>query len=202
MTVGKAAALTPEGSDNEFQCVMPCLTRIDAQRVRDHMERDEFFWLDLHAPVPEELAQLREIFGFHPLALEDTEHFGQRPKLDDYGEYVFLVFYGAWRDGAEDVDPLREVHLYISGRYLVTIHRGPLPCLTSSVSSSTAACSTPSSSSFTAFSMPSLTASSRSWVTWMTRSMTSKSPYSLTPPIASYSGCSRSGASSSRCARS
>ena len=30
MTVGKAAALTPEDSDNEFQCVMPCLTRIDA----------------------------------------------------------------------------------------------------------------------------------------------------------------------------
>ena len=129
MTVGKAAALTPEGSDNEFQCVMPCLTRIDAQRVRDHMERDEFFWLDLHAPVPEELAQLREIFGFHPLAMEDTEHFDQRPKLDDYGEYVFLVFYGAWRDGAEDVDPLREVHLFISGQYLVTIHRGPLPLL-------------------------------------------------------------------------
>ena len=129
MTVGKAAALTPEGSDNEFQCVMPCLTRIDAQRVRDHMERDEFFWLDLHAPVPEELAQLREIFGFHPLAMEDTEHFDQRPKLDDYGDYVFLVFYGAWRDGAEDVDPLREVHLFISGQYLVTIHRGPLPVL-------------------------------------------------------------------------
>ena len=58
-------------------------------------ERDHFFWLDLDAPGPDELAQLRDIFGFHPLALEDSEDFGQRPKLDDYDDYVFLVFYGA-----------------------------------------------------------------------------------------------------------
>ena len=38
-----------------------------------------------------------ELFGFRPLALENSEHFHQRPKLDNYGDYVFLVFYGAWR---------------------------------------------------------------------------------------------------------
>lgn len=79
--------------------------------------------------MSEELARLGEIFGFHPLALEDTEHFGQRPKLDNYDDYIFLVFYGAWRHRAEDPEPLREVHLFLSGRYLVTIHRDPLPAL-------------------------------------------------------------------------
>jgi magnesium transporter len=72
---------------------------------------------------------LRQIFGFHPLTLEDTEQFGQRPKLDNYDDYVFLVFYGAWRHGPRDPEPLREVHLFISGQYLVTIHRDPLPPL-------------------------------------------------------------------------
>src|SRR5437588_2570907 len=129
MPVGKATSVTREGADEEFRFVAPCFTRIDEARIRDHMQRDQFFWLDLQAPGADELAQLREIFGFHPLALEDTEHFGQRPKLDDYGTYVFLVFYGAWRHGAEDPEPLREVHLFITGQYLVTIHRDPLPAL-------------------------------------------------------------------------
>jgi Mg2+ and Co2+ transporter CorA len=31
------------------------------------------------------------VFGFHPLAVEDSEHFGQRAKLDDYEDFVFLV---------------------------------------------------------------------------------------------------------------
>jgi magnesium transporter len=58
--------------------------------------------------------------------LEDSKQFGQRPKLDSFVDYVFLVFYGAWRHGREDREPLREVHLFISGQYLVTIHRDPL----------------------------------------------------------------------------
>ena len=129
MTVGKAKAVTPKDGDGEFRFVAPCFTDVDEARIRDHMKRDHFFWLDLHDPDPAELAKLREIFGFHPLALEDTDHFGQRPKLDDYGDYIFLVFYGAWRHQDRDPDLLREVHLFVSGQYLVTIHRDPLPPL-------------------------------------------------------------------------
>jgi magnesium transporter len=127
MPVGKAKAVSAAG--DEFRFVVPCLTAIDEKAIRDQLERDHFFWLDLTAPGPEDLAQLRELFGFHPLALEDSEQFGQRPKLDDYGDYVFLVFYGAWRHRPQDPEPLREVHLFISGKYLVTLHRDPLPPL-------------------------------------------------------------------------
>jgi magnesium transporter len=128
MPVGKAAVIA-QGAGEEPGFVVPCLTGIDEARIQDHLRRDEFFWLDLVAPGHAELAQLREIFGFHPLALEDTENFGQRPKLDNYVDYIFLVFYGAWRHNAEDREPLREVHLFISGKYLITIHRDPLPPL-------------------------------------------------------------------------
>jgi magnesium transporter len=114
---------------DEFQFVVPCFTYIDESEIRDHLERDRFFWLDLVDPGHDDLDRLHALFGFHPLALEDTEHWNQRPKLDNYGDHVFLVFYGAWRHGADDMDPLREVHLFISGKYVVTIHREPLPPL-------------------------------------------------------------------------
>jgi magnesium transporter len=129
MPVGNARAVAPEVANDDFQFVVPCFTQIDEAQVRDHMKRDHFFWLDLTAPSRDDLAKLNELFGFHPLALEDTVDFAQRPKLDDYGDHVFLVFYGAWRHRPDDPTPLREVHLFISGRYLVTVHRDSLPPL-------------------------------------------------------------------------
>jgi len=129
MPVGKARAATAATADEAFRLVVPSFTTIDQTVIKDHLQRDHFFWLDLTAPSSEELSELHDLFGFHPLALEDTEQFHQRPKLDNYGDYVFLVFYGAWRHREEDPAPLREVHLYISGKYLVTIHREPLPPL-------------------------------------------------------------------------
>jgi len=129
MPVGKAKAATTDTAGEDFKFVVPCSTTINEPSIRNHLERDEFFWLDLTAPSDDDLAKLHELFGFHPLALEDTDHFGQRPKLDNYDDYIFLVFYGAWRLGAEDLAPLREVHLFISGRYLITVHRDPFPPL-------------------------------------------------------------------------
>lgn len=129
MPVGKAHAAPVENAGEELRFVVPCFTAIDEAGIRDHLERDHFFWLDLADPTADDVMQLRDLFGFHPLALEDTEHFGQRPKLDNYGDYVLLVFYGAWRHREGDPEPLREVHLYVSGQYLITIHRDPLPAL-------------------------------------------------------------------------
>jgi magnesium transporter len=129
MPVGKAKAATTDSASEDFNLVVPCFASIDEPRLREHLARDEFFWLDLTAPSQEDLATLHSLFGFHPLALEDSQDFGQRPKLDNYVDYVFLVFYGAWRHRAEDPEPLREVHLFISGKYLITIHRDPFPPL-------------------------------------------------------------------------
>ena len=96
---------------------------VDGDVVREHLARDEFFWLDLHRPTAEELALLREPFGLHPLAVEDAEHFGQRPKLEEYDGYVYLVAYGA----NADRDGLVEVHCSLSENYLVTVHRDDCP---------------------------------------------------------------------------
>jgi Mg2+ and Co2+ transporter CorA len=121
MPVGKARAATAKGAGELHGFVVPCFTTIDEASVKDHLERDHFFWLDLTSPDSADIAKLGRLFGFHPLALEDIEQFQQRPKLDNYGEYVFLVFYGAWRHHEADPEPLREVHLFVSGQYVKVV---------------------------------------------------------------------------------
>src|SRR3712207_4813297 len=51
-------------------------------------------WLDLERPTADEMAFLAGEFGFHPLALEDATKRHQRPKIDRYEGFHFLVFYG------------------------------------------------------------------------------------------------------------
>jgi magnesium transporter len=99
------------------------LSRENAERL---LASGSFFWLDLHQPTEEDFAVLRDVFEFHPLALEDSEHFGQRAKLDDYDDFVFLVVYGA----VPDEDRLVEVHCFYSERFLITVHRDEAPAFT------------------------------------------------------------------------
>src|SRR6266508_7016872 len=56
---------------------------------------DNLVWFDLADPMEEEIVQLGEEFGFHELSLEDVHRANQRPKLDEYPTYCFLVLYTA-----------------------------------------------------------------------------------------------------------
>jgi magnesium transporter len=99
------------------------LTHFRRETVEELLAEGRFFWLDLYQPDPDDFEVLRDVFKFHPLAIEDSEQFGQRAKLDEYGDYVFLVIYGA----APDEDRLVEVHCFYSAHYLVTVHRDDCP---------------------------------------------------------------------------
>jgi magnesium transporter len=93
------------------------------ETVEQLLASDEFFWLDLEQPDGDDFEILRDVFKFHPLAIEDSEHFGQRAKIDDYDDFAFIVVYGA----APDEDRLVEVHSFYSERFLVTVHRDDCP---------------------------------------------------------------------------
>jgi magnesium transporter len=97
----------------------------DRATIESRLSSGEFFWLDLEEAGPDDFALLRDVFRFHPLALEDSEQFGQRPKLEEYDDYVFLVVYGA--APAPDADRLVEVHIFYSESYLVTVRREHAP---------------------------------------------------------------------------
>jgi magnesium transporter len=102
------------------------LTSPDEAKIREGRERDEFFWLDLLSPSDEELNRVGELLGLHPVALEDTREFGQRPKMDIYDQMLLLVFYSARATGDADwpAEPI-EIHVYLSGSFVITVRREP-----------------------------------------------------------------------------
>jgi len=98
---------------------------VDREAIEKQLRSGEFFWLDLQEPDDSDFEVLREAFEFHPLAIEDSQDFGQRAKLETYDDYIFLVVYG-W---SPDDDGLVEVHCFYSERFLVTVHRDDAPAL-------------------------------------------------------------------------
>jgi magnesium transporter len=108
---------------------MDVLTTVDHDRLATHHERDEFFWLDLLSPSERDLDELQRSLGLHPLAVEDTREFTQRPKVDSYQDHVLLVFYTArLADDERVVEPI-EVHVYVSGHWIVTVRQRPCVAL-------------------------------------------------------------------------
>ena len=129
MSGKKSETLATADESRGITSRVPCLTELDADQIRGHLEDHNFFWLDLTDPAREDVIRLAELFSLHPLAIEDTLHDGQRPKLDDYGNHVFLVFYAAAGEEHDAREPLREVKLFLAGDYVITVHHGPLPAL-------------------------------------------------------------------------
>ena len=94
------------------------------ERVSNVLQEDGVLvWVDVDDPSLEETAQLGEEFGLHPFALEDAMTPHQRPKIERYEGYVFVVAYAARpRDGAGPA--MDEVSMFVGHNYIVTIRHG------------------------------------------------------------------------------
>lgn len=84
---------------------------------------DGVLWLDLAGENAEQMRRLGEVFGFHPLAIEDASKRRQRPKVDEYADHLFIVMYAL-----DDVElrarpELRELHVFLTRHAVITIHR-------------------------------------------------------------------------------
>ena len=108
---------------------VPFLSDPEHEDIAQHVAAQRFFWLDLQAPTERQLEKLARLFDLHPLTVEDARKFGERPKLEEYENYVFMVAYGVDAGTSSGGPLLREVHLIVSGRYVVTIHRRPFKAL-------------------------------------------------------------------------
>ncbi len=108
---------------------MRILDTIDDDLIAQLRADHEFFWLDATGLTPDEIQHLGTLLGLHPLAVEDSVRFGQRPKLDTYGETALLVLQGGVASQPEDENPhpLEEIHCHLSGDFIVTLHRNPFP---------------------------------------------------------------------------
>jgi magnesium transporter len=89
------------------------------------VEAGQPFWLDMENPTDELIDQLAARLGLHPLAVEDSKQFGQRAKLQVYGNGVMLVGFGLDEQLREPV----EVHCYYTTGFLITLRRAPSPAL-------------------------------------------------------------------------
>ncbi|MBI2955428.1 MAG: magnesium/cobalt transporter CorA [Chloroflexi bacterium] len=88
-------------------------------------------WLDLPDADEKTLEMLEREFGFHRLALEDVRHGHQRPKIDEYKGYYFLVLYSvsysAPLTSSHNGLKAREIDMFVGQNYVVTIHRRHVP---------------------------------------------------------------------------
>ena len=81
-------------------------------------------WLGLHEPTEEELNDVAREFELHELAVEDAVHAHQRPKLEWYGEVLFLVLRPArYIDETETVE-FGEIHVFVGPNFVITIRHG------------------------------------------------------------------------------
>ena len=90
-------------------------------------QKQTTIWIDVVDPTPDEIARIGEEFHFHPLALEDVARGDQRPKVDQYDDYQFIVFYGLTI--AADRCQSREVDIFLGKHYMVTFHKSDLPII-------------------------------------------------------------------------
>ena len=84
-----------------------------------------FVWLGLFEPGMEELAQVRDTFGLHELAVEDAQTFHMRPKVESYDGDVRLVILRTARydDDAEEVE-FGEISVFLAPSFVITVRQG------------------------------------------------------------------------------
>ena len=84
----------------------------------------DFQWVGIHDPQPEELRQVAEAFDLHPLAVEDAEVGHQRPKVERYGDMLFLVLKTLWYVDAEDAVETGEINMFVGPDFVITVRHG------------------------------------------------------------------------------
>jgi magnesium transporter len=99
----------------------------DAERLV--AQKRGLLWIDLASPTEAELTKLQSTFEFHPLSIEDSSHFRQRAKVDQYEGYLFITLYSHRFDPAIKSITPEELHVFLGSNYLVTVHQNPLPAL-------------------------------------------------------------------------
>ncbi len=83
-----------------------------------------YVWVELQDPTPEEMDEVARLFGLHELAVEDASVAHQRPKVESYDDFYFIVFKTARYDRESREATLGEVHLFLGTGYVVAVRHG------------------------------------------------------------------------------
>jgi magnesium transporter len=96
---------------------------VKIQDIREVLQqKDGFIWVGLHEPSEELLRQVQEAFGLHDLAVEDAHRAHQRPKLERYGDALFVVLRTAQMQ--QETIQCGETHIFVGPRCVVSVRHG------------------------------------------------------------------------------
>ena len=84
-------------------------------------------WIGLYRPTEEEFESVAEEFELHPLAVEDAVEAHQRPKLERYGETLFVVLWPARYLDESDTVEFGEIHVFVGEDFVITVRHGEAP---------------------------------------------------------------------------
>jgi magnesium transporter len=87
-------------------------------------KKGTFVWIGLYEPPPEEFDSLKREFELHELAVEDAIHSHQRPKLEVYGDMVFIVLKTARYVDPDEVVRLDEIQVFLGRDFVITVRHG------------------------------------------------------------------------------
>jgi magnesium transporter len=97
---------------------------VDIDRIGEVLEQsNHFIWIGLREPEPELLAQVQQSFGLHELAIEDALCAHQRPKIEHYGDSLFLVLRTAFLNDKHEIE-FGETHIFLCNRSIVVVRHG------------------------------------------------------------------------------
>lgn len=110
------------------------VSKLDKVTLREILDRDTgFTWLDIRDPIEDDMIMLREVFGFHPLALEDVLRHHERPKVEAYTDTYFMVFTVLESTVEKATVILQPMYVFIGKDFLVSAHHGAVRVIEESI---------------------------------------------------------------------
>lgn len=114
--------------------IIDCAVYEDGRRREGHLALENaleaaqgenaFVWIGLHEPSPDEFASVAREFELHPLAVEDAIHAHQRPKLETYGDSIFIVLKTARYVDTDEVIEFGDIMLFVGRDFIVSVRHG------------------------------------------------------------------------------
>ena len=99
-----------------------CVDRVDPAWLSQ--ESRVWVWVDLDRPTPEEARILTDVFHFHELAVEDALSESQHPKVESYGNFLYLILHGIDFHAHEHCFRTKDIDFFLGAQFLVTVHPG------------------------------------------------------------------------------
>jgi magnesium transporter len=90
-----------------------------------HRGGNNYVWIELHEPGAETMAEVSRHFGLHELAVEDAAQAHQRPKVEPYDDFYFIVYRTAQYDDRSRRVDLGELDLFLGPGYVIAVRHGP-----------------------------------------------------------------------------